>query len=110
MSAGESHRALADRLRESVLRSGASPRRAREAALAAGAGQACDLPPQDEVLARLVGEASYRVTDEQVAAARVSTGSDLAAFELIMTASIGAGLRRWDAAARVIEEAVDASS
>ena len=110
MSAGESHRALADRLRESVLGSGTGPQRMREGALAAGAGEACDLPPEEEALARLVGEASYRVTDEQVAAVRASRGSEVAAFELIMSASIGAGLRRWDAAARVIEEASDASS
>jgi hypothetical protein len=45
-----------------------------------------------------------------VAAVRASRGSEVAAFELIMSASIGAGLRRWDAAARVIEEASDASS
>lgn len=110
MSAEESHAALADRLRESVLRSGAAPRRLREGALAAGAGTACDLRPEHEALARLVGEASYRVTDEQVAAVRASTGSDVATFELIMSASIGAGLRRWDAAWRVIEEATDAAS
>jgi hypothetical protein len=62
-------------------------------------------------LARLVDEASYRVTDEDVAAALRSAGSEKAAFELIFSAAAGAGLRRWDAALRAIDaEAIDAGA
>lgn len=65
--------------------------------------------PYDD-LARQIGEAAYRVTDAQVAAVRAAVGSDKAAFEVIMTACVGAGLSRWDAAARAIEEAGSATS
>jgi len=61
-------------------------------------------------LARQVLDAAYRVTDAQVAAVRAATGSDKGAFEIIMAASIGAGLARWDAAVRAIDEASDAPS
>ncbi|MFJ4165811.1 hypothetical protein ACIPY5_09655 [Microbacterium sp. NPDC089698] len=43
-------------------------------------------------LARTVGEASYGVTDEQVAAARRQAGSDRGAFEVVMAAGVGAAL------------------
>ena len=61
-------------------------------------------------LARQIRDAAYRVTDAQVAAVRAATGSDKGAFEIIMSASIWAGLARWDAAVRAIDEASDASS
>ncbi|HEY4458875.1 MAG TPA: hypothetical protein VGN81_31470 [Pseudonocardiaceae bacterium] len=63
-----------------------------------------------DTLARQIGAASYRVTDAEVDAVRQATGSDKGAFEIVMSACIGAGLARWDAATRVIEEAADASA
>lgn len=45
----------------------------------------------------------------QVLAVREAAGSDKAAFEVILTAAIGAGLARWDAAQRAITEAKDAA-
>lgn len=65
--------------------------------------------PYDD-LARQIGEAAYRVTDAQVAAVRDAAGSDKATFEIIMAACVGAGLSRWDAAARAIKVAGDATS
>jgi hypothetical protein len=62
------------------------------------------------LLARTIASASYRVTDAQVAAVRQAAGSDKAAFEVVMSASVGAGLARWYAAARAIREATDATS
>jgi hypothetical protein len=61
-------------------------------------------------LARQIGQAAYRVTDAQVAAVREVAGKDRGAFEVVMAACIGAGLARWDAAVRAIEEAGDAAS
>lgn len=81
----------------------------RAAVLARAAGGAPAAEPYDD-LTRQIGEAAYRVTDAQVAAVRASTGSDKAAFEIVMSACIGAGLTRWDAAVRAMEEAVDAAS
>ncbi len=78
----------------------------RAAVLERAAGGAPVAAPYDD-LARQIGEAAYRTTDAQVAAVRDAAGSDKAAFEIIMSACIGAGLVRWDAAVRVIEEATD---
>lgn len=75
------------------------------AARAAG-GPAIDEPY--DALARQIGEESHAVTDAQVDAVRQATGSDKAAFEVVMSACVGAGLTRWDAAVRAIEEATDA--
>jgi hypothetical protein len=74
---------------------------------AAGAGAA--EAPYDE-LATQIGTAAYRVTDAQVAAVRRRMGSDRAALEVILAASAGAGLKRWDVASRVIAEVRDATS
>lgn len=76
------------------------------AARAAG-GPPAEAPYDD--LARKIGEASYQVTDAEVAAVRQTAGSDKAAFEIVLSACVGAGLARWDAAVRVIEEATDAA-
>ncbi len=75
----------------------------------AGAGGDASLPEPYAALTRTIGERSYRVTDAQVGAVRSAAGTDRAAFEVIMSASIGAGLRRWDAAMAALEEAEDAS-
>jgi hypothetical protein len=74
----------------------------------AAGGPPIDKPYDD--LARQIGGASYRVTDAEVDAVRQTAGSDKAAFEIVMSACVGAGLSRWDVAARVIAEATDASS
>lgn len=80
----------------------------REAVLARSAGGPATGEPHDS-LARQIAEAASGVTDAQVAAVRAAAGSDKAAFEIILTACIGAGLARWDAATRVIEEAAGAA-
>ncbi|RWZ46045.1 hypothetical protein ELQ90_16290 [Labedella phragmitis] len=81
----------------------------RAAALERAAGGSPIAQPYDD-LARQIGEAAYRVTDAHVVAVRDATGSDKGAFEIIMSACIGAGLSRWDAAVRAIEGAGDAAS
>ena len=81
----------------------------RAAVLARVAGGAPVVEPYD-ALARKIGEAAYRVTDAEVDAVREAAGSDKGAFEIIMSACVGAGFARWDAAIRAIDEANDASS
>jgi hypothetical protein len=79
----------------------------------ATAARAAGGPPIDEpydTLARQIAAASYRVTDAEVEDVRQASGSDKAAFEIVMSACVGAGLLRWDAATRAIEEATDASA
>jgi hypothetical protein len=110
MGEDQSHDVLATALRRRVLESGVIPAQLREALLAVGAGAAPGVAMPHAALARDIADASYRVTDEQVAAARDAAGSDRAAFEIVMSASIGAGLRRWDSAVRAIREVADATS
>ena len=102
------HHDLAEALRATVAGEAGvteAPLRTATAARAAGG------PPVDQpydTLARQIGDASYRVTDAEVDAVRQATGGDKATFEIVMSACVGAGLARWDAAARAIEEATDA--
>ena len=81
----------------------------RTAVFTRAAGGAPIVEPY-EALAQQIREAAYRVTDAHVEAVRAATGSDKGAFEIIMSASIGAGLARWDTAVRAIDEASDAPS
>ena len=47
-------------------------------------------------LARQIGEAAWKVTDEQVKKVVQQTGNEKAAFELIVAAALGAGFYRWE--------------
>lgn len=53
------------------------------------------MPPYD-ALAGQIGEAAYKVTEDQVAKVVQQAGNEKAAFELIIAAAVGAGLYRWD--------------
>jgi hypothetical protein len=110
MSTGtdDSHRHRAETVRAAMAGdTGITEATLRTAVAARAAGGPPIAEPYDD-LARQVGNASYRVTDTQVDSVRQAAGSDKAAFEIVMSACIGAGLVRWDAAARVIAEATDA--
>jgi len=87
---------------------GRSSQQLRTAALARTAGG----PPLDapfDVLVRHVDEASYRVTDAEVAAVRQAAGSEKAAFEILMAAAIGAAMLRFDRAMDALEGASNAA-
>lgn len=105
---GARHHSHAEAVRAAVTaHTGVSDRLLRTAVSARAAGG----PPTDEPydsLARQIGAASSRVTDAEVDAVKQATGSDKATFEIVMSACIGAGLTRWDAATRAIEETPDA--
>ena len=102
------HRDRAEALRAAVSgEAGVTEASLRTAVAAAAAGGPPTVDPPCAVAQR-IGEASYQVTDAEVDAVRRSAGSDKAAFEIIMSACVGAGLARWDAAVRAIEEATDA--
>jgi hypothetical protein len=68
------------------------------------------VPEPYDALAHQIAEDSFRVTDAQVAAALRASGSESKTFEVVLTAAIGAGLRRWDAAEKAIREAGRAAS
>ncbi|GAB3389899.1 hypothetical protein GCM10027568_12780 [Humibacter soli] len=90
--------------------SGTLERDLRLGILARGAGDPTAVPEPYDTLARQIGEDSFRVTDVQVDAVLRDVGSERDAFEVVLTASIGAGLRRWDVAAKAIREADGATS
>ncbi|NNC14074.1 hypothetical protein HII28_19625 [Planctomonas sp. JC2975] len=104
-----SHAQFATALRARVQETGTLDHSLRKGILDRGAGGPAVAEPYDS-LAREIAEDSYRVTDEQVSTVLGELGSEGNAFEVILTAAIGAGLRRWDAAAATIGEADDAAS
>lgn len=104
------HRQLAAALRQRIAGpSGLTDASLRRAALDRAAGGAALPAPYDD-LVRTIADASYRVTDAQVAAVRDATGSDKAAFEIVMAAAVGAGLMRWEKALKTLDEASDAAA
>ncbi|WP_206793221.1 hypothetical protein [Amycolatopsis sp. MtRt-6] len=110
MSSGtdDSHRHRAETLREAMAGDTAITEVVLRTAVAARAAGGPPIAEPYDDLARRIGDASYQVTDAEVDAVPQATGSDKAAFEIVMSACVGAGLARWDAAARVIAEATDA--
>jgi uncharacterized peroxidase-related enzyme len=66
-------------------------------------------PPYDD-LALTIGEAAYKVTDEQVAKVLKEAGNEHAAFELIISAAAGAGLYRWRVGLEVLKEVLAVKS
>lgn len=102
------HRALAQALRRRVLEGpGETDRVARQATAERAAGGPAMAAPFDN-LARQIGESAGGVTDEQVAGVVRATGSEKAAFEVIVAAAVGAGLLRWRHAIKALDEAIDA--
>ncbi len=110
------HQGLADALRRRVLEGAAETSPAlRQAVAASATGGPAGSAPYHE-LARQIGESACRVIDSQVAATVDAVGSERAAFEVIFTAAVGAGLLRWESAvkainaARPVDEVPDASA
>lgn len=107
---GARHRDHAEAVRAAVAGDAGVIDASLRTATAARAAGGPPVPQPYDTLARQIGEASDRVSDADVEAVRRATGSDRAAFEIVMSACIGAGLARWDAATRAIGEATDASA
>jgi uncharacterized peroxidase-related enzyme len=104
------HRALAETVRWRVLEGPAETDaglRQQMAERAAG-GPPLEAPYDD--LARQIGQAAYKVTDEQVASVVEAAGSQRAAFELIVASALGAGLHRWRRGLEALEEALKKSA
>ena len=107
--APESHAEHAEALFARIADTGDTDRELRLAVLERAAGGAAVPEPYDD-LVRQIARDSARVTDAQVSAVLWAAGSEKNAFELILTAAIGTGLHRWDAAEAAIEEAANASA
>jgi hypothetical protein len=104
------HQAFAEALRRRVLEGPGEtdPALRRRVAARAAGGPAIAAPYDD--LAHRIGEAAWRTTDAQVASILAAAGSEKAAFELIVTAAMAAGLLRWEHAVKAVAEARDATA
>lgn len=100
------HRALGEALRRRTLEGpGETTPDLRQAVAERAAGGPPLAAPYDD-LARQIGEAAYKVTDEQVAVVVKQAGGERAAFELIVVSALGAGLHRWQRGITILEEAM----
>lgn len=104
------HAAFGDALRRRVLEGTGDTSPVLRQAVAASATGGPPAPPPYHELARQIGEAAYRTTDEQVANVLRATQTEKGAFEVILAAAVGAGLLRWQRAMEAVNEATDAPS
>jgi uncharacterized peroxidase-related enzyme len=99
------HRTLADTARQRALFGpGKTDATLRQAMAERATGGPPLISPYDD-LARQIGEAAYKITDEQVAKVVEEAGSEKATFELMMAAALGAGLHRFWRGLSVLEAA-----
>jgi uncharacterized peroxidase-related enzyme len=104
------HLALAEVLRKRVLEGpGITDIALRQAMAKRVAGGPATGEAVYDDLAREIGQAAYKVTDEQVKKIVQKTGSEKAAFELIVAAAVGTGLYRWDKGLSMLKEATGTS-
>ena len=104
------HQALADALKRRVLEGPGETDAALRQAVALSATAGPPAPPPYDALARQIGEAANRTTNDQVANVVSATGSEKATFEVIVAAAVAAGLLRWQQAINVLNEATHAPS
>ena len=106
---GREHSALAAALERRILDGvGKTPPALRRKSFGrAGGGPPIDQPYED--LARQIGQSASHVTDNQLSRVLQAVGSEKAAFEIVFTAAVGAGLLRFRSAMKALEEATDAS-
>jgi uncharacterized peroxidase-related enzyme len=101
------HRSMAETLRQRIFEGqGVSSPSLRQAIAQRAIGGPSIEEPYDQ-MALLIGEASYKVTDDLVMNVIKKAGSDKAAFELMVCAAVSAGLYRWNMAVKVLNEAVN---
>jgi hypothetical protein len=104
------HHALAEALRRRVLDGpGLSDGATRRSAAERASGGPAIAAPYDDLI-RQIGQSSHRVTSAQVEQLVREVGSEKAAFEIIVAAAMEAGLRRWQTAIKVLDEATGASA
>jgi hypothetical protein len=101
------HRASADAVQRRVLEGPGATGAALRQAMAARAAGGPPLEALYDGLARQIGQAAYKVTDEQVASVVERAGSERAAFELIVASALGAGLHRWRRGLQALKEAAE---
>jgi len=100
------HRALADALYKTVFEGpGKTNTVLRQAMAKRASGGPVLADTAYDTLALQIGDAAYKVTDSQVSQVVQRTGNEKAAFELIVSAAVGAGLYRWQKGLHLLNEA-----
>lgn len=90
------HQAFAEALRKRIFENpGVTKPALRQAVAKRTTGSSPMEEPYDE-LASMMGNASYKMTDELIKKVVAKSGSEKAAFELIVTAAVASGLSVWD--------------
>jgi uncharacterized peroxidase-related enzyme len=100
------HRAFAAALRRRILEGPGVTNVDLRQSVARRAADGAAIPEPFDQLVRQIGEAAYRVTDEQVKALVGQVNGEKAAFEIIVSAAVGAGLYRWDRGVEVLNAAM----
>jgi uncharacterized peroxidase-related enzyme len=100
------HRALAEAVRRRTLEGPGETDADLRQAVAERAGGGRPLEAAYDDLARQIGDAAYKVTDEHVAKVVEQAGSERAAYELIVASALGAGLYRWQVGLKVLDAAM----
>jgi uncharacterized peroxidase-related enzyme len=106
MHSHPNHRALAEVLRKRVLEGpGITDIVLRQAMAKRATGGPAIAEAAYDDLAQQIGQATYNVADEQVKKVVEKTGSEKAAFELIVAAAVGAGFYCWQKGLSILKEA-----
>jgi hypothetical protein len=110
MTQTSEHQKLAEALKHAVLEAPALTKPEVRQAVSARAmgGPAIDRPYDD--LAKQMGVAAYKVTDEQLRNVLTTAGSQKGAFEIVAASAVGAGLLRWNIGNKVLQEAINAAT
>lgn len=98
------HHVLAEILRKRVLEGSGKTDIALRQAIAKRTTENFPLEAPYDELALQIGNAAYKVTDELIKKTVAKSGSEKAAFELIVVAAVGAGLYRWRNGLRVLKQ------
>jgi len=104
------YRVLADALWHRVLEGPGETRPELREAVAQRAAGGPSIAGACDDLARQIGESACRVTDAQVASVFSEMRSEKATFEIVIAASVGAGLLRWRQAISALEAVTNATS
>lgn len=96
------HHSMAEVLRQRIFNAEGVTSEALRKAIGKRAISEFTIEEPYKEIAIQVGETAYKITDEQVNKLIKKTGSDKAAFELVVAAAVSAGLYRWDKAINLL--------
>ena len=100
------HTQMAEQLRHRILGSNGETDPILRRAIAQRINGGPPLPPAYDELVVLIDTASYKITDSHVRRLVTTMKGEKAAFEIITTAAVAAGLRYWDIGRKILMQIV----